>query len=198
MRQGRAPLLVAVAVLAMVVLAACGDDDGASVRDLGGSASSGSGSGSGSASGSGSGSGSASGSAVAHCEPVGDASSADTTVAVTLDEWSIEVAESEVPAGTITFAATNSGEDAHEVVIVRSDDVDSLPTTGDGIVDEEQLTEGTFIGEIEAFPSGEDCTGTFDLEPGTYALFCNILESEEGELENHFELGMRTEIDVTG
>jgi hypothetical protein len=84
------------------------------------------------------------------------------------------------------------------VVVVKADDVDSLPTTDDGIVDEEQLEEGAFIGEIEAFPSGEDCTGTFDLEPGTYALFCNILEVEEGEPENHYELGMRTEIEVTG
>ena len=198
MRRGRAPLLVA--VMAALVLAACGDDDGASVRDLGGSATSGSGSGSGSGSASGSGSGSGSGSAsgVAQCEPVGDASTADVTVDVTLDEWSISASETEVPAGTITFAATNNGADAHEVVVVLADDVDSLPTTDDGIVDEEQLPDGTFIGEIEAFPSGEECTGTFDLEPGTYALFCNILEEEEGELENHYELGMRTEIEVTG
>lgn len=197
MRFGRASLLAA--VLATLVLAACGgDDDGASVRDLGGSASSGSGSASGSASGTGSGSASGSGSAVAHCEPVGDASTADTTVDVTLDEWSITASEEEVPAGTIAFAATNNGEDAHEVVVVQAEDVDSLPTTDEGIVDEEQLPEGAFIGEIEAFPAGEECTGTFDLEPGSYALFCNILESEAGEMENHYELGMRTEIEVMG
>jgi plastocyanin len=196
MRLGRAPLLIA--MIATVVLAACGDDDGASVRNVGGTASSGSGSASGSGSGSGTGHASGSATAAAHCEPVGDATTADTTVDVTLDEWSITAAESEVPAGTITFAATNNGEDAHEVVVVRSEDVDSLPTTDEGIVDEEQLPEGAFIGEIEAFPSGEDCTGTFELEPGTYALFCNILEEEAGELENHYELGMRMEIEVTG
>jgi plastocyanin len=193
MRQGRTPLLIA--VLAILVFAACGDDDGASVRNVGGTASSGSGSGSGSGSATGHASGS--GSEGAHCEPVGDASTADVTVDVTLEEWSIEAAETEVPAGTITFAAINTGEDAHEVVVVRADDVDSLPTTDEGIVDEEQLPEGAFIGEIEAFPAGEECTGTFDLEPGTYALFCNILEEEAGEVENHYELGMRTEIEVT-
>jgi hypothetical protein len=189
---------LSLAGLAFVVLAAaCGEDDGGSVRDLGGSASSGSGSGSGSGSATGA-SGSASGSAVAHCEPVGDASAATTTLDVTLAEWSVTPDGDEVPAGTITFAAANEGEDAHELVIVRADDIDALPTGEDGTVAESQLPEGAFIGEIEAFPSGETCDGTFELEPATYALFCNIIEEEDGELENHFELGMRTLIEVTG
>jgi hypothetical protein len=31
-----------------------------------------------------------------------------------------------------------------------------------------------------------------DLEPGSYVLICNIAEGEEGELESHYEEGMRT------
>jgi hypothetical protein len=63
-------------------------------------------------------------------------------------------------------------------------------------VDEEALGGGDFIGEVEAFPSGESCEGTFELEPADYVLFCNIVEEEEGEIENHFQLGMATEFTV--
>jgi hypothetical protein len=176
-------------------LAACGgDDDGADVRSVGsGSAS---GSGSGSASGSGSGSASASGSGVAECEPVGDSSTSDETVAVTLDEWSVSPESESVSAGAVTFDVANEGEDAHELVVVRAGTVDSLPLNDDEIVDEEGLPEGAFIGEVEAFPSGESCEGTFELEPADYVLFCNIVEHEEGEIENHFKLGMSTEFTV--
>jgi hypothetical protein len=103
----------------------------------------------------------------------------------------------DVPAGTITFDANNTGEDAHELVVVRADDPEALPRAADGTVDEEKLPEGAFIGEIEAFPAKQTCTGTFTLTPGRYALFCNILETEaDGTKENHYTNGMRTSFDV--
>ncbi|HEX9848241.1 MAG TPA: hypothetical protein VGB33_07470 [Acidimicrobiia bacterium] len=38
-----------------------------------------------------------------------------------------------------------------------------------------------------------------DLAPGTYTLFCNIVEEEvTGEFESHFQQGMVTTIEVTG
>ncbi|MGH2828615.1 MAG: hypothetical protein ACRDKF_16770 [Actinomycetota bacterium] len=201
----RTGLLVKLGALLLVLalgLGACGGDDGAGVRDLGGSASgSGSGSASGSASGTGSASGSGSSSAVAECEPVGDSSTADATVAVTLDEWSVspesESAESEsAAAGAVTFEVANEGEHAHELVVVRADDVASLPLGDEETVVEEGLESGAFIGEVEAFPPGESCEGTFDLEPANYVLFCNIAEQEHGEIENHFQNGMATEFTV--
>jgi hypothetical protein len=187
------------ALVLFMALAACGgDDDGADVRSVGSGSDSGSGSGSASGSGSGSGSGSASasGSGEAECEPVGDSSTSDETVAVTLDEWSVSPESESVSAGTVTFDVANEGEDAHELVVVRAGTVDSLPLNDDEIVDEEGLPEGAFIGEVEAFPSGESCEGTFELEPADYVLFCNIVEQEEGEIENHFQLGMSTEFTV--
>jgi hypothetical protein len=99
-------------------------------------------------------------------------------------------------AGAVTFDVANEGEDAHELVVVKANDVASLPLNDQEIVDEEGLPEGAFIGEVEAFPSGESCEGTFDLEPADYVLFCNIVEEEEGEIENHFQLGMSTEFTV--
>lgn len=204
--------------IGLLALAACGDDDGADVRSLGGdgcasgsasaAASGASGSTSGSASGCASGSASASGSeaaasgsgsgsgseAPAGCEVVNGVDAAEDGEAhVTLDEWSVAVDEREVLAGNVKIEATNAGEDAHELVIVRGATAD-LPIL-DGVVDEAGLPEGDFIGEIEPFDG--ECEGTFELTAGTYTLFCAIVEEEEdGTVENHYELGMATEVEV--
>ena len=168
---GRPFLLVVLAFGALA--AACGDDD----RDT--------------ASGSGTGTGSASG--VAACEPVG---SGGTELAVTLDEWSVTLAEDSAAAGLIRFAGDNEGDEAHELVIVRAESADDLPVEA-GKVAEDGLANGAFVGEIEAFPAGETCEGSFELAAGTYVLFCNIVEKEEGgELESHFQQGMHTTLRV--
>jgi hypothetical protein len=182
-----------------LLLAGCGSDDGAGVRNVDGTAST---SGSGTASGTGSGTGSPSGTAsgpAAACKPVGDAATSDATVAVELKEWAVLPARADVPAGTVTFQARNTGEDAHELVVVRADDPAKLPLAADGTVDEEKLPEGAFVGEVEAFPAKQTCTGTFELAAGGYALFCNILETEaDGKKENHYTNGMRTRFEVRG
>ncbi len=166
-------------------LAGCGSDDGAGVRNVDGTQAA-------------SGSGTASGPAAA-CKPVGDAAGADATIAVELKEWAVLPARADVPAGTVTFEARNTGEDAHELVVVRADDPAALPLAADGTVDEEQLPEGAFVGEIEAFPAKQTCTGTFELPAGSYALFCNLLETEaDGRKENHYANGMRTRFEARG
>jgi hypothetical protein len=180
------------AVGLVVALTACGGDDGAGVRDLGGSAS-GSGSGSATASGTGSGTGLASGIA---CEPVGDPATAEDRLDVTLNEWSVETDEEMVSAGLVQFVAFNQGDEPHELVIVRGEDPGSLPVADDGTVDEDAVPAGAFVGEIEAFPAGTSCSGVFELKRGEYVLFCNILETEGDEAESHFAKGMRTTISV--
>ena len=180
-----------------LLLAGCGSDDGAGVRNVDGTQASG-GSGTASGSGTGSGSGTASGTAAA-CKPVGDASTSDATIAVELKEWSVLPARADAPAGTITFEARNTGEDAHELVVVRAADPATLPLAADGTVDEEKLPEGAFVGEIESFPAKQTCTGTFELPAGGYALFCNLLETEaDGRKENHYANGMRARFETRG
>jgi plastocyanin len=185
-RSGR----VAGLALGLALLAAgCGSDDGAGVRD---------GSASASASGAASGSGTASGQAAA-CKPVGDAGKSDATVAVELKEWAVQPARADVPAGTVTFDASNTGKEPHELVVVRADDPAALPRAADGTVDEEKLPEGAFVGEVEAFPAGQHCTGTFELPAGRYALFCNLLETKaDGSKENHYAKGMRARFEARG
>jgi len=178
--------LAGLGIVLALLLAGCGSDDGAGVRNGGGQSASASGS------------GTASGQAAA-CKPVGDAGSSDATIAVQLKEWSVLPARADVPAGAVTFDADNTGTDAHELVVVRADDPATLPLAADGTVDEDKLPEGAFVGEIEPFPAKQHCTGTFQLTAGRYALFCNILETEaDGTKENHYANGMRTAFEVRG
>jgi hypothetical protein len=196
-RNRRRRRLACLGVGLALLLAGCGSDDGTGVRNVDGTQSP-SGSGTASGSGTGSGSGTASGQAAA-CKPVGDAATSDATIAVELKEWAVLPARADVPAGTVTFEARNTGEDAHELVVVRAADPASLPLAADGTVDEEKLPEGAFVGEIEAFPAKQTCPGTFELAAGSYALFCNILETEaDGAKENHYANGMRTRFEARG
>ncbi len=184
--------LAMLAIGSLVALTGCSnEDDGADVRNIGEEEG-----GSGSDSGSGSASGSTSGSAAA-CTPVGDPSTADMTIDVELDEWSI-TAPASVSAGTVHLATANTGGEPHEMVVVQADSIEALPAVEGEGVDEAQLPKGTLLGEIEAFPAGETCDGVFDLTPGTYVLFCNIVEEEGGEIEDHFALGMATTLTVGG
>jgi hypothetical protein len=197
MRNRKGRRLAGLGIGMVLLLAGCGSDDGAGVRNADRTQAA---SGSGTASGSGiaSGSGTASGQAAA-CKPVGEAGSADATIAVELKEWTIVPARADVPTGTITFQARNTGQEAHELVVVRAADPAALPLGADGTVDEEKLPEGAFVGEVEAFPAGQTCTGTFELPAGSYALFCNLLETEaDGAKENHYANGMRTRFEVRG
>ncbi len=186
-------------VLALALLGAACTDDGGDVRSSGSGSGSGSGaSASGAGSGSGSGPGSGSGStAEAECVPVGEDLEAATDVDVTLDEFSIVTDPTEAPAGVVSFVAKDDGDEPHELVVVEATE-DELEIV-DGKVDEEALPDGAFIGEIEPFPGGTSCTGTFELTEGDYTLFCNIVETEDdGTVESHVEEGMITGFTVTG
>jgi hypothetical protein len=117
---------------------------------------------------------------------------------VTLSEWTVDPSPSSVTAGKTDFRAVNRGTEVHELVIVKGDQPAALPVK-DGAVDEDALPKGAFIGEIEDVPAGDVCVGTFELAAGPYVLFCNIVEKEpNGELESHYQNGMRTALAVTG
>lgn len=204
---------VAVLAVATLGLAACGGDDGAGVREIDGSGeASGSSSASGSASGSMSGSASTTESASEHgsehgsastahaeaeCLPIGDPTTADTTVSAALTEWAIATDPTTVSAGAIAFDVSNDGEHPHELVVIRTDTpAAELPTGEDGAVDEAAL-DGELIGEVEPFPAGENCVGVFDLAPGNYALICDIAEEHDGEPEVHYAEGMYADFVVS-
>lgn len=127
------------------------------------------------------------------------AAPATTTVKVTLQEFAVIPDVTSVPAGTVTFIATNTGpDDVHELVVIKSDlAIGDLPVDADGMV-----TEGAdgvaLIGEVEDIPINATKEVALELEPGKYVLICNILQTEpDGSLEAHYKVGMRTAFEVT-
>lgn len=176
-------------LVSSLLLVACGGDDDADASVSG----TGSGSASVSASGTDSGTGSASGEPASQ-GVVEEKPSGATQVDVTLSEWSVEAAQASVPAGEVYFLVANAGpDDPHEFVVIRTDEAaDALPTV-DGKVPKDEID---LVDEIEPFTPGSSASVTLDLEPGNYVFICNIAEVEEGELESHYELGMRTSFTV--
>lgn len=113
-----------------------------------------------------------------------------TVVEVTLKEWEIIAGSASAPAGQIYFRVANAGPNhPHEFVVIRSDLApDALPVK-DGKVPEDDVE---LVDEIEPFAVGSTGSLTLDLDPGNYVLICNITETEDGQIESHYELGMRT------
>ncbi|MDQ4125496.1 MAG: hypothetical protein M3134_07845 [Actinomycetota bacterium] len=182
--------ICAALVVALLALTACDADDGASVRDLGGSASSGSGSGSGS----GTGTASGSGTETAECEP-GDPT--DPALTVALEEYAVLPEEDKLTPGPTRFRAVNAGNEVHELYVAAAKSIEGLPLDPKGSVDTEKLEEkGQLIGEVEGIPSGQSCDLEAELPVGTYVLFCNIRERGDKGVVNHFLQGMRTRVKV--
>jgi len=160
---------VAVAVAVALSLAGCGDDGD-------------------------SGSGVATDSATeeAKCSPVGTEleAKAAKTVSIELKEYSFSPSTVQVGAGVVTFAAKNMGTENHELAFLPGGG--EVPLTAGGEPDEEALgSAGAF--ELETFGPGQSCNATYDIKPGTYALFC-IVTTADGS--THYEKGMRGQLVV--
>ena len=112
-----------------------------------------------------------------------------------LIEFKITPARDFIAAGKTTFVAKNAGSDKHEVVVVAGDDPAALPTKADGSVDEKQVD---VVGEIHKFKPGKTGSKVFKLSPGSYIVFCNIVQKEKhSALESHFKKGMYATIEAS-
>ncbi len=183
----RRTALVGITLALALAAGACGDDDGAAVRELGEDGESASGTASGTG-----GSGSGVAAADKECAPVGEdlESEADTVVDVQLADYEFVPDDVEVEAGVVTFAAENIGSEAHELAFIPGGG--EVPLTADGAPDEDALADmGAF--ELEAFGPGQTCSATYELEADDYTLFC-IVENADGE--THASLGMTGSLTV--
>ncbi len=103
------------------------------------------------------------------------------------DEMYMEADPASVEAGPVTFIVANEGAKEHELVVIRTDTpAADLQVGADDKVDEEAY--GEVIGEVEDVAAGESKSATMDLEPGHYALICNIT--------GHYRMGMFTDFEV--
>jgi hypothetical protein len=138
---------------------------------------------------------------LAACGDDGDDASGDegggASVSVVLSEFAVEPDPVSSDAGSLEIVARNQGADVHELVIVKGDDPALLPVDEDGVVIEGDLPEGDFIGEIADVEAGTEASASFDLDAGSYILFCNLLARVAPTPRSHFQDGMVNTFTVT-
>jgi len=107
-------------------------------------------------------------------------------VSATEKDFSIDLASSSAPAGSVTFNISNQGPSAHEFVIIKTDDApDALPVK-DNTVEEDKID---VVDEAEDIAPSTTATLTTDLEAGSYVIICNI--------PTHYEQGMHAAFTVS-
>ena len=117
----------------------------------------------------------------------GGGAGADVDIDITLKDFSIAASPSSASAGELTFSATNDGPSIHEFEILTVPagvDADALPVSSE-VADTEGLT---LVDEVEDIAPGTSAELTVSLEPGMYAVICN--------LPGHYEQGMHTTLVV--
>jgi plastocyanin len=125
------------------------------------------------------------------CEPVDSlqASKANQTVGITATDFAFAPTILELGAGVITFEVANKGGGDHELAFLRSGrDVSSA----DGIPDESDLEAEGAVESAECWPD-QTCKATYELDAGTYTLFC-IVRTSDGKY--HYDKGIRAMLTV--
>ena len=93
-----------------------------------------------------------------------------------LNEFTIKLGSPSLTSGKVLLTAKNVGNEEHELVIVRASAVTDLPTKADGSVDEDRIAESDKVGEIAHVLAHQTKSSTFQLDPGTYVAFCNLVD----------------------
>lgn len=112
-------------------------------------------------------------------------------VEIKMGDYFYDPKDATAKAGSTTINAPNEGKVEHELVLFKTNtDPAKLPTASDGGVDEEKLdASAQEVGEIPDVEPGETGSGTFDLTPGKYVMFCN--------LPGHYAQGMYGSVTVS-
>lgn len=116
----------------------------------------------------------------------------------TPSEFAMVLAAPEVAAGRVTLDVVNEGTVEHEVVLIKTDgDSGDLPTDANGAALEDGAVVPHRSGHDQPeedhhagvhFATGTSGTVVVDLEPGNYAVVCN--------LPGHYQAGMHANLKV--
>jgi len=118
-----------------------------------------------------------------------------TKVPVTLTEYAVAPRPATVAAGPVTLVVRNAGGLDHELVVVRS--VAPLPSDANGEADESGVAPADNLGEIEDLtPKSVTKFALGDLAPGTYQVFCNLVDKDATTEVAHYGKGMHATLTV--
>ena len=109
---------------------------------------------------------------------------------VGLKEWAVSVSPA-LKAGATTLTVKNSGQNPHELKVIKGDSYASLPKTSDGAVDEAKLGADV-IGKMARINGGATGTLAVTLPAGKYVLLCNL----GGGALNHASKGQNLDVTV--
>ena len=90
-------------------------------------------------------------------------------------------------AGDVVLRVHNGGPDAHELIVVKTEN-GKLPLRGDGITVDEEALQRDEVGALEPGAPGSTRELDLHLTPGRYVLLCNM--------SGHYLGGMRTTLVV--
>ena len=122
--------------------------------------------------------------AAASASSSAESSATASTVKTQLMEWMVMPSRSRVPAGKVTFVATNSGKAKHNLVVLKTNLAPSkLPMAGS------KAKEVGLVGKTPVFGPKQTKELTLTLRAGRYLLICNV--------PAHYMAGMRVAFRVT-
>jgi uncharacterized cupredoxin-like copper-binding protein len=132
----------------------------------------------------------------------GDKYGGREAVEIDIREWNLTLSKEKVKAGNVGFAVKNKGKETHEIAIIKLKNdaivhVGRLPVDKHGAIDEGTMDFGEIVGEMEDIKSGADAKQLIKLDPGRYAVICNVVEQEaDGSIEAHYSMGMHALLEV--
>jgi uncharacterized cupredoxin-like copper-binding protein len=109
---------------------------------------------------------------------------------IKMGDYFFDPKDATAKAGSVTINAPNEGQVPHELMLLKTNvDPAKLPTAADGGVEEKTHEAAEENGEIADVAAGETGSGTFDLTPGKWVVFCN--------LPGHYAQGMYGSLTVS-
>ena len=103
-------------------------------------------------------------------------------VKVDLNEFNIRPSTPKGAPGRVVFNVTNTGQETHELVVIRTS------KSASGLEKGSRASESGSLGEIGDLKPGQSKTLALRLHKGHYALICN--------LPGHYMSGMRRDFTV--
>lgn len=110
--------------------------------------------------------------AVALCPGASAPAGGASAVEVSLIEWEIKAPA--IKAGDVAITIKNTASADHELLIIKGDSFASLPKKSNGAVDEAALPAGSIIGQAFGVRGNKSCLASVTLPAGKYVFMCNI------------------------